>query len=374
MVGAVRGGAVRWAAALIAGLLVAGAAAGQGMRAEGLPVGAQIVESAPLDGMGRPDRALVLWMQAPRRVERPAGEPYTCPDRTRGSHWHGPARLSLVTVPEGRVIDTLPVGPADAFDLPFRLAPGLSYVVPAETVEPAPGGGPAEGVPRLLHLYDGTGDGRRGEVAFYDAQACMGLATTLFGYDPEADSLRQYPVVLEVVDPQGRRGVRTDLWVDYLHARGPVALGTWRHAIDYTGRGGLLEAYDVRFDPARGVFAGTLTQYEADRAPPRDVGAETIAAFYHALARGDGMVAASMVVPEKRGRRPYDPAEMTRFYGGLAVPLQLTALRRDGPDRYTVSYRWASSDKSRCETEAAVTLRDVDGFPSIANIVPREGC
>ena len=47
--------------------------------------------------------------------------------------------------------------------------------------------------------------------------------------------------------------------MDYLFAQKPVRPGNWSYKIDYTGRGGTLDSYDVHYDPSREKFFGTLS-------------------------------------------------------------------------------------------------------------------
>jgi hypothetical protein len=47
--------------------------------------------------------------------------------------------------------------------------------------------------------------------------------------------------------------------VDYLFSKGPVSPGYWKYAIDYRGRAGSLDTYEVRYLPPAGKFTGQLT-------------------------------------------------------------------------------------------------------------------
>jgi hypothetical protein len=202
-------------------------------------------------------RALVLWMLRPKRYPRGAEEMYTCPEETRGSFYRGPARLSLVEAATGRVLNTLKVvqeyaDGSDEFDIPYRIHAGSHYHVPG-----APEG--REGRPALLHLRDFNGDGRALEFALFDALACMGLETALFGYSERQDRVIQYPVSLESV---GAGGKTTEVlnWVDYLFSREQTGPGRWKFEVDYTGRGGTRDSYDVRYNEGAERFEGTVTR------------------------------------------------------------------------------------------------------------------
>jgi hypothetical protein len=76
--------------------------------------------------------------------------------------------------------------------------------------------------------------------------------------------------------------------------------------------------------------------------------ASVVHAFYEALAAGHGKAASALVVAEKRKTGSFSAGELTRFYGGLAEPLELLDLGQTGSDRFTVHYRYATQS-SRCD-------------------------
>lgn len=223
----------------------------------GLPAGALVVEERALElGEGK-KRALVLWMLRPKRYPRDPAEFYTCPEETRGSFYRGPARVSLVDTAAGRVVNTLKVVQEyshgeDEFDLPFRIKAGGYYHVPGV----AEG---REGRPAIMHLRDFNGDGRAAEFALFDALACMGLETALFGYSERQDRVIQYPVQLESAF-KGKTTTEMLNWVDYLFSKEPAARGRWQYEVDYTGRGGSLDSYEVRYNSRDERFEGTVKQ------------------------------------------------------------------------------------------------------------------
>ena len=87
----------------------------------GLPASAVVIESRQI----KPGRAIVLWMIQPERNEKDPTDPlYTCPDFTRGSHYSGPTRVSLVDEASGKIINTVKVASnpdEDRFDIPFLI-------------------------------------------------------------------------------------------------------------------------------------------------------------------------------------------------------------------------------------------------------------
>jgi hypothetical protein len=216
----------------------------------GLPAGAFIVEVKELPATAHPNRALVLWMLHPKKHDRGPltdDNSYSCPDETDGSFFRGTTRISLVDTTAGRVMNTVSLAywERDDFEVPYRITPGY-YHVPGPLRR-------GEGKPELLHLRDYNGDGDALEVAFFQAQACMGLATTLIGYSKRQDQVIQY--WLELTEGSTKSFHK---WIDYLFSGKPVQPGFWKYEIDYRGRGGDLAKYEVRYDPALERFYGTL--------------------------------------------------------------------------------------------------------------------
>jgi hypothetical protein len=224
----------------------------------GLPAGALVVETRKLEIGGAKGRELVLWMLSPKKnpFRGSDDEIYTCPDQTRGSHYTGPTRVSLVDTASRRVINTVKVveeydDGADEFDVPYSIRPGGFY-----HVEGVPEG--KAGTPQIMWLLDYNGDGRALEFALFDAQACMGLETALFGYSETQDKVIQYPVVLEAT-ADGKKTTQVLDWVDYLFSRAPVAPGRWEYEVDYRGRAGTLDRYKVRYNQRAERFEGTVS-------------------------------------------------------------------------------------------------------------------
>lgn len=182
-----------------------------------------------------------------------------------GSFFYGPARLSLVDTKANRLVNTIKLRrkehDEDSFNVPYRVLAGYYYFVPDRERG-------QEGTPTLLALRDLNGDGLPLETAFFEARACMGVWTTLFGYSPKQDRVVQYQVELKITEQKivegrgivttGRAKTETATWVDYLFSESPSEPGHWSYKIDYTGRAGTLDTYDVHYDRAREKFFGTL--------------------------------------------------------------------------------------------------------------------
>lgn len=220
-----------------------------------LAAGAVIIETQSVT----PNRSLILWMVRPVKHPRETpADPYTCPEYTRGSYYSGPTRVSLADPTTHKIINTIKIAPepgegGDEFDLPYNIRPDHYYHVEGESKE-------AEGKPHLMWLKDYNGDGTEWEFALFDAQACMGLATALFGYSERKDKVVQYQTHLVVSDSKGKRSTRTESWTDYLFSEEPASPGSWKYEIDYRGRGGPLEKYEVRYDKQSERFEGKLVE------------------------------------------------------------------------------------------------------------------
>jgi len=219
----------------------------------GLADGATIIETQPVT----PNRALILWMVRPTKHPRDApADPYTCPEHTRGSYYTGATRVSLVDPQSRRVINTVKISQepgTDEFDLPYNIRSDYYYHVegvPKET----------EGKPTIMWLQDYNGDGKAWEFALFDAQACMGLATTLIGYSERRDKVIQYSTHLIVNDSKGKRSATTESWTDYLFSEKPMRPGSWKYEIDYRGRGGSLDKYEIHYDKEAERFEGKLVK------------------------------------------------------------------------------------------------------------------
>lgn len=91
----------------------------------------------------------------------------------------------------------------------------------------------------------------------------MGLQTTLIGYSEKQDRVIQYPVKLEVI-AGAKRSMRTSTWADYLFSSKPRRPGYWKYEVDYRGRAGTLDKWEIRYNPAREQFEGKLIVIEGD--------------------------------------------------------------------------------------------------------------
>lgn len=101
--------------------------------------------------------------------------------------------------------------------------------------------------------------------------------------------------------------------------------------------------------------------------------ATTIRAFYSALEDGQGDIASSYIVPEKRSIPAFVGANLTKFYGGLAKPIQLIDIAQTDAASYTVKYTFATKSKV-CDGVANIITTVRDGRNFILSIKPLNGC
>jgi hypothetical protein len=151
-----------------------------------------------------------------------------------------------------KLINTINVALEDdeSFDLPYAIRSGYYYHVAGVAKDTV------EARPTIMFLRDYNGDGDALEFALFEAEACMGLQTTLIGYSKRQDRVIQYPIRLRSIE--GRKStVQTVLWADYLFNKKPIR-GVWNYEIDYRGRGGSLDRWTVRYNPAKETFEGTV--------------------------------------------------------------------------------------------------------------------
>jgi hypothetical protein len=207
-------------------------------------------------------RELVLWMLDPKKNPRdPEDDIYTCPDQSRGHYYTGVTNVSLIDIKRKKIIQTLEItsdGIESGFntmDLPYLIKRGY-YSVPKVDKN-------KEGVPVLMNLKDYNGDGRAFEFALFDAVACMGLETTLIGYSAKQDKVIQYQTELKTSE-----GTSKEYWVDYLFGQKVNKQGIWKYEIDYRGRGGALEKYEIRYNRQKEMFYGTRTSIVEEKDRP----------------------------------------------------------------------------------------------------------
>ncbi|MBB4189306.1 hypothetical protein GGE07_005988 [Sinorhizobium terangae] len=100
----------------------------------------------------------------------------------------------------------------------------------------------------------------------------------------------------------------------------------------------------------------------------------TVTAFYSALAAADGESASAHVVPEKRGRGPFNVVSIRSFFGAMSQPLTLTGTALRSRDEVRVSYEYVTDQGRRCRGRADVTTVYTFGKTLISQIKALNGC
>lgn len=116
-----------------------------------------------------------------------------------------------------------------------------------------------------------------------------------------------------------------------------------------------------------------LTAAEEVKALPHDPMA-TVAAFYSALSAADGETASAMVVPEKRGKGPFNEASIHAFFGAMSKPLKLTGTTLRGANDIRVSYEYVTNAGRQCRGRADVQTVYAFGKTLISRIKALDGC
>ena len=92
----------------------------------------------------------------------------------------------------------------------------------------------------------------------FDAVACMGLQTALIGYSSKKDLVIQYPIVLSS-GSNAQKSEEISFWIDYLFSKQQSGQRFWKYEIDYRGRNGTLDKYEIRYNAQLERFEGTLS-------------------------------------------------------------------------------------------------------------------
>jgi hypothetical protein len=211
--------------------------------AQDIPKTAVILEKANVTAT----RQIILWMPNPKKNPRSEDDDvYACPDETRGSYYSGIAKISLVDTKTKKIINTLQIKgfEDETLDLPYLIQDKGYYKVSELNKT-------NDGKPNLLNFNDHNNDKKPHEFILFDKVACMGLGTTLIGYSETQDKVIQYQTELKI----GGKTLKV-FWVDYFFGQKMNDQGVWKYEIDYRGRGGALEKYEIRYDNKREVFYG----------------------------------------------------------------------------------------------------------------------
>lgn len=243
----------------------------------GLTETARIIEFQTL--IGYPHRALILWMYIPR-VHVEQDEFYTCPEVTTGKgYFVGITKVSLLDTKEKRIINTVDVLNGDDWESNDTIHRQLCIEVPFSILNPAVarelaglkyhatgGTDTTEGTAHILYLDDYNGDGKKLEFALYNQEGCLGCSSTLFGYSPNQDKVINYDIRLQVSDFNAHKGIpdtdttyeRLSKWIDHAFCFRFNAKGELNYSMDYRGRGGNWDRYQLKYNKEAECFSGIL--------------------------------------------------------------------------------------------------------------------
>lgn len=89
--------------------------------------------------------------------------------------------------------------------------------------------------------------------------------------------------------------------------------------------------------------------------------------FYAALTRADGSAAAALVVPDKRGKGPFNETNIGSFFGNMREPLRVLSIQQVEPNLVRVNYTYRVT-KTPCNGVAFVETTYVAGNTLISRI------
>lgn len=96
--------------------------------------------------------------------------------------------------------------------------------------------------------------------------------------------------------------------------------------------------------------------------------------FYTALSAADGEAAAALIVPEKRGKGPFNEHSIHAFYSAMSVPLKLTSTSLVAKDTVRVTYEYKTTQGRSCRGRAEVQTIYAFGRTLISRIKALGGC
>ncbi|MBO0721146.1 MAG: hypothetical protein J2P41_10005 [Blastocatellia bacterium] len=108
-----------------------------------------------------------------------------------------------------------------------------------------------------MWLKDYNGDGKALEFALFAKGSCLGVDTTLIGYSERQDRVIQYPISLKMKGPD-ESTILKGYWYPSLFLKEPISPGHWKYEIDFRGREGSLNKYEIRYDAQKEMFVGVV--------------------------------------------------------------------------------------------------------------------
>ena len=246
------------------------------------PKHSKIIEYKKLEDYGVNDRAIVYWIFEPR-VNIYCEDDYDCSSSMLGhGQYKGQIKFSLLDTKENILLNTVSLYNVDDvyfddslkethrdvynyFELPFASPNKKSELALGSRIMYKVDGGNKnkEGLTEVLNFDDFNGDGKKLEFALYrtgDA-GCMGTESALIGYSTLQDSLILYPIKITYYEKNEQKQIvktpNTQYWLGYTFT---MKFKNYKleYQIDYRGRGGCLEKYNLVFDDKEECFKGTV--------------------------------------------------------------------------------------------------------------------
>ena len=244
-----------------------------------LPYKSKIIEFKSLSDRGMPDRAIIYWIENPRVFISclEEDEYYDCGNSMIGlGQYFGKIKFSLINTNDSTIINTLDLSNIDrhisengelfketqeCMETPF-CSPNKSniHALCSRIMYNVIGGDSiSEGLSEILYLDDYNGDGDALEFAIYLSGDCMTCESALFGYSKKQDRLIKFEFDIKQIanDSAGNEiiyNISPD-WLGYTFSM-KFKNKKLKYQIDYRGRGGCLDKFDLEYDSEHEIFRG----------------------------------------------------------------------------------------------------------------------
>lgn len=135
------------------------------------------------------------------------------------------------------------------------------------------------------------------------------------------------------------------------------------------------QANGITYTSIRNALRQAQTQAQVSNFDRTDVGIKeapynplrAVQRFYAALARADGTAAAALVIPEKRGKGPFNEANIGNFFGNMREPLRVLSVQQVEQDLIRVNYTYRVT-QTQCNGVALVQTAYLAGNTLIKGI------
>jgi len=101
---------------------------------------------------------------------------------------------------------------------------------------------------------------------------------------------------------------------------------------------------------------------------------DVVVSFYRALSLADGEAASALVIPEKRGKGPFNESSIRNYFGSMSAPLKLTELKLLDDNMVRVRYSYLTASGRSCDGRADVWTTSQFGRLFVERIKALDGC